>query len=380
MCAGGRKKALCCSAPDHVEPFTPVLLENIFPEVPPVTDPAKWDLQMLGGAYGNGGGAASGENTLQDPNAGPFGFVLIAGPPEVVSSFSKRDESQMEFVDCSSITSTARQTARIYCTNDGDDSNCDQVLEGGLDGTIIRMPDECGPGHYVVAHSLKPSADQSLPDHLKKRVAASRPVLDLEFSYNFGLMKRADEPVYLRIDYSNQPGYWKDIVDAPGEKRKRSVHPRSLAQKDLHKRFFSEDSASWGHRFDAIDDGDYYTDFSEPTSETIINEQLAKCGDEYLELTSSGNCEVRAKFGFSMVGTLQPFSIDQAYGFIDLWYDLDAYVNITGDVGVDTEYKHRAAHVVPSSRNSFSHPGIISFDPTFDIDIGISAKNASFSG
>lgn len=52
--------------------------------------------------------------------------------------------------------------------------------------------------------------------------------MDLKFSYGFGLMKRTDEKVYLRIDYSNQPGYWTTIVDSPGEKRKRSLHPRDL--------------------------------------------------------------------------------------------------------------------------------------------------------
>ncbi|KAI7511872.1 glycoside hydrolase [Hortaea werneckii] len=376
----GRKKSLCCDAPDRVEPFTPVPLENIFPVVPPVTNPAKWDLQLLGGISGIGSGSLDGTNTLKDPNYGPFGFISIAGPTDVVSSFSKRDESHIEVVDCSSITSAGTQTVQIYCTVEGEDSNCDQVLEGGVEGTVVRMPDNCGPGQYVVAHSLKPSASQTLPPHLAKRVAPGRPVMELEFSYDFGLMKRADDPIYLRIDYSNQPGYWDNIVDSPGEKRKRSVHPRDISQRDLDKRFFSEDSASWGRRFDKIDDGDYYTDFSRPADEPIINSQVQKCDDEFLELTSSGECETHAKFGFTMIGTIQPFSIDQSYGFIDLSYDLDTYVKITGDVGVETEYRHHAAHIVPESSHGFSHPGIVSFKPTFDIDIGISADNASFSG
>jgi hypothetical protein len=45
-----------------------------------------------------------------------------------------------------------------------------------------------------------------------------------------------------------------------------------------------------------------------------------------------------------------------------------------------TEYKHRPAHIVPTTTHGFSHPGLISFKPTFDIDISISADNASFSG
>lgn len=144
---------------------------------------------------------------MQLPNIGAFGFVVIAGSPDVVSSFSKRDDSHIEFVDCTSIKSTERQTVQIYCTNDGESDNCDQVLEGGIEGTVVRMPDDCGPGQYIVAHSLKEFGAQELPAHLVKRIAPTRPIMDLGFSYDFSLMKRTDEKVYLCIDYTNQPGY-----------------------------------------------------------------------------------------------------------------------------------------------------------------------------
>ena len=44
------------------------------------------------------------------------------------------------------------------------------------------------------------------------------------------------------MSYSHMPGYWDSIVDEPAVKRKRSLHPRHLGQKDLEKRFFSDDS------------------------------------------------------------------------------------------------------------------------------------------
>lgn len=193
-------------------------------------------------------------------------------------------------------------------------------------------------------------------------------------------MKRSDEKVALRIDYSNQPNYWNTIVDSPGEKRKRSLHPRDLAQRESEKRFFSENEVAWDRKLDRVHEGEFYTDFSQSAREDIINSQLSRCDNEYLELTSSGTCIAHAKFGFTMIGTLQPFSLDQTYGFIDLWYDLDAYVKITGDVGVDTEFKRRPAHKTPTTTQGFSHPGIVSFTLAFNIDIALSADNASFSG
>jgi uridylate kinase len=83
---------------------------------------------------------------------------MITSSPEVVSSFSKRDDSHIKVVDYPSITLTDRQTVQIYYINDSEDSNCDQVLEGGLAGTIMRMPDNCGLSQYIVTHSLKESA------------------------------------------------------------------------------------------------------------------------------------------------------------------------------------------------------------------------------
>lgn len=200
-CGWGRKKSLCCNPPNDIDPNIPVPLENLFPELPPPGSDVKFDAQVLAG-FGGSGAETTPDNPSEDPDFGAFGFVLIAGPKEEVSSFSKRDGSHIEVVDCASITSSGRQTARIFCSHDGDDSNCDDVLQGGLDGTIVRMPDNCGLGSYAVAHSLKRSEDQTLPGHLVKRMPASKEVMDLEFSYDFGLTKRQSDDVFIRIDYS----------------------------------------------------------------------------------------------------------------------------------------------------------------------------------
>lgn len=132
--------------------------------------------------------------------------------------------------------------------------------------------------------------------------------------------------------------------------------------------------------FDDLDAAGYHTNLSEPATEYLINDKL-KCDDTaYLKVVSGGMCETKAKFGFTFIGTLQPFSLDQAYGFVDFMFDFDATVQVTGSATVDTEYKTHSAHIVPNSDIVFSHPGIVSFKPSFDIDVGISANNVSFSG
>jgi chitinase len=377
------RRVFCCNPPDDTELFTPVPLEYLFRDPPPVTDPVKWDLQILGGYVGSGEqGAMISNNPTADPNYGAFGFVLISGPKDVVSTFSKRDNSHIEILDCESIVSEEKQSLRFVCTNENDNSNCDDILDGGLEGTVIRMPENCGPGSYIVAHSMKISEDQSIPHHLFKRLVPTREVMDLEFSYDFKLMKRSDEKVQFRVDYSNIAGYWETVVDAPGEKRKRSSLPPQMSQRDLiDKRFFSGDVASWGDKFDDLDEQAFFVNLTEPATEVIIDEKLKKCdGEEYLQVQSDGTCTAYAKFGFTIIGTLQPFNIDDAFGLVDFKYDLAATVSVKGNAGVDTEYKTTPAHIIPNSEAAFSHPGIVSFKPSFDLQIGIKATDASFSG
>ncbi|KAH6871039.1 hypothetical protein B0T10DRAFT_417778 [Thelonectria olida] len=377
----GRKKSLCCNAPNDIDPYTPVDLKYLFPDPPAADDTIKFDLQVLGGFGGSGAGSTK-DTSIKDPASGVFGFVLIAGPKDSVSSIDKRDGSHVEVVDCASIQSSERQTTRIICTNDGADSNCDDMLEGGLDGTILRMPDECGPGTYVVAHSLRRSDNQTLPTHLCERMAASKEVMDLEFSYEFQNVKRGTDDIYFRADYSNIAGYWDTIVDQPGitGKRSRSLHPRNIAQRDLDKRFFADDSADWANRFEELRSRKYYTDFSESAESTIIHSKL-DCGHGgWLTIESAGEVSVQAKFGYTLIGTLSPFSITQSYGFNDLKYELDVDVTVSGKSGLDTEYISRPERNTPQTGTFFTHPGLLSFSPSFDIEIGLQADNASFSG
>lgn len=227
-----RRKSLCCNAPKGENPFLPVSLDDIFPEVPPSADIAKFDLQLLG--------AHTGYTDLnQVPNEEAFGFILIDGPSSVVSNLDKRDGSHIEFLDCDSIKdSKEKQVTRIVCTNDGPSSNCDDMLEDGLPGTVIKLPQSCKIASWAVARSLEISSNQTLPHRLQGRMAAPRYVMDLTFDFNFGLVKRADSDIYLRVDYSNLRGYWNLAVDSDGDKKRRDL-------KTYNKRFFSDNEASW---------------------------------------------------------------------------------------------------------------------------------------
>lgn len=148
----GRSKSLCCDSPVSSNPFLPVELADVFPTLPANADVPEWDLIGLGLPFNTGQGAGTVNNQ-------GFGFVLIDGPKSAVTSLSKRDGSDYEFLDCP--TGTERQTVRIFCNTDiAGHSNCHEIFEGGVEGTVIKLPDNCGPGTYAVAHSLTVSEQQ----------------------------------------------------------------------------------------------------------------------------------------------------------------------------------------------------------------------------
>jgi len=163
-------------------------------------------------------------NANEDPNENGFGWVIMTGPAKDLASLDKRDGSHWELYDCpdrSSITEDSRVTVRAVCTDDSDDSNCHTLFLGGVPETVVEMPAHCGIGRYAMAVSMEPAADQNITKHLVKRLVKresnirSAPIIyDFTFDYNFAILHGRDtSDVQIRIDYSEDPGYWKAFVD-----------------------------------------------------------------------------------------------------------------------------------------------------------------------
>lgn len=81
-----------------------------------------------------------------DPSTTGFGFMIVSGDSSSVSNLKKRDGMAEPFVflDCPSNVheddSSLVHTARVVCLS-LDLKGCFQVLEGGVEGTIVEMPD-----------------------------------------------------------------------------------------------------------------------------------------------------------------------------------------------------------------------------------------------
>ena len=207
------------------------------------------------------GGQRSGGNN-KDPNDHAFGFYIMSGPENEITSVSKRDGSHWDFFDCDNTVGEKRQTIKAVCTDSSENSNCDVIFKGGVESTVIEMPSDCGPGKYAVAWKMEPSTDHDhIRHHLEKRGLSEAPVYDFTFDYNFAhFEERAESNVLLRIDYSDDPGYWQSIVkDKPSGMENRQVkvdtlfngdhkawlehnwhlEKRTLDHTELHKRWWS---------------------------------------------------------------------------------------------------------------------------------------------
>ncbi|KAF3112314.1 hypothetical protein TWF706_010901 [Orbilia oligospora] len=263
QCRWGRQRALCCSAPKGHSSFLPVDLSMVFPTLPPADyDPAY--------------GLVLHDNTVPNPREGPFAMVIVVGPADDVSTFSKRDGSHMELFDCPIPREGDNGIHKAKAVCRGDPENCNQIfkLEGGVEGTFVKMPSHCTGNRYVRAIHLKRAEDQTLPGRLLPRDVTSE-VYEFAFDYSFHLRKRDASDVFVRIDYASQYKYFEQFVEgAPFRKRSEgtstvdelyeawesmlSVHPETNViekrtaenwlehdARALHPRFYSGNAANW---------------------------------------------------------------------------------------------------------------------------------------
>lgn len=204
-------KSLCCNgnALSITTNNLPVPLANLFPKPGPSSDKQDWNVDIDSTM-----GGESDPNQSNDPNQNSFGWYIMSGPSDEITSLDKRDGSHWEVFDCEEERHEGKQKAKMICMNETEDSNCDVIYMGrGVAETVVEMPAQCGPGKYAMAVSLMPSKNQDLPSQFDKRGLENPVVYDFTFDYDFTpLQRRADSNVLFRVDYSDDPGYWDTIV------------------------------------------------------------------------------------------------------------------------------------------------------------------------
>jgi chitinase len=202
-----RTRVFCCDPAGGKSPFLPVPLDYLFPH-PPTGDNVDTDFDLrIDDTWGTGHDET---NDHDDPDNAAFGFWVMTSPEEIQISLDRRDGSHWELFNCHDAASEEAQTVQMVCTDFSEDSNCYKIgLGHGVPGTILQMPHNrgCGPAKYAVAVSMEPSKNQSLPGHVRRRVAAhgiTPVVYDLTFDYDWKRVPRDLGDTQVRVDYSNE--------------------------------------------------------------------------------------------------------------------------------------------------------------------------------
>lgn len=339
-CDNGREKAFCCDPPGGRDrPFTPFNMENLFPYeyLPPADAIPSYQLISFGGGYA----APTGE---EDPDSSGVAFFLIAGGSDIsLTSMKKRDNPGLHFLSCPKDVlqkpNEHHQVARVICL-DEDVSDCFRVRNGGVEGTVVQMPDECGGSSFARAVSLTRSKNQSVSSHLSG-AAPDPTVYDFTFDYNIPLVRRDGGDFSIRMDYSNVPGYWNAIVDSPGANaKKRDLH-------ELVERFYG-DNGAWEDAFNSLELSTKAADSIDFEIKQLIYDNNESCPaddgksesiDEGISVGVLGRVKADVYYGFSMIATWNPsdeINVRQAAGFVRPEGETDAIFKVGGRGGIDT--------------------------------------------
>lgn len=120
----------------------------------------------------------------------------------------------------------------MLCTDQSEDSNCHKIGSGhGVPSTILEMPQgqAYGLARYAVVKSMIPAEDQhlELPGHLHELVkresilGRKSVIYDLTFDYEWRRILSDLGDSQVRVNYSNENGYWDAVVDEAAERRKK---------------------------------------------------------------------------------------------------------------------------------------------------------------
>ncbi|KAI1658123.1 putative bacteriodes thetaiotaomicron symbiotic chitinase [Daldinia decipiens] len=239
-----RSYPLCCDLQSKYNKKWPVDPEKVFQTY--YNTPGDSDVVWQYSDEYTNNNKDDGQSSSED-GTDAYGFLMLDGPEgSIDSSFSTtntivRKEAAIPRVKRSLVTYNqtvmdtvfdhTEETFQFYCNFPAGSAECNRLWIDGAEDTIIRMPDYIGEGPFARVVSIRElETDKKgfgLPaHHIKHRalqgIHNTNPVYEIKIDYNFLAItpKRDDQPVYLRVDYTNLLGYWDEVEAAdPGKKR-----------------------------------------------------------------------------------------------------------------------------------------------------------------
>ncbi|KAF4226516.1 hypothetical protein CNMCM6805_004439 [Aspergillus fumigatiaffinis] len=316
-CSKGRQQAFCCPPPlSNGSAFLPVSLENLFPTAESFSDSYTTTYAEV---FDGSPDETSHDVAGTDPDKKAFTWIVMVGEAEDVQSFDKRDGSHLEVFDCPDThpDDFSVQRAKAVCVGGTDeDNNCEDILLGGVEGTVVRLPAHCGPDVYVRAVSFQRSSNSTMPHRLQKRHPTAYRVYDFHYDYDFHKLRRDGGEVYFRADLSNHPGYWKEVVAAAHDS---AVKRTADNWRQLDRRFWSDSKEDWLKRFNSLlvqgDTGlKKHYQFNQCLFEAT---GVCRNADGRAKAYVYGELNTTMDMGMTLIGTLRNFQFSEAYSYFN---------------------------------------------------------------
>ncbi|KAH7922056.1 hypothetical protein BV22DRAFT_1049173 [Leucogyrophana mollusca] len=263
------------------------------------------------------------------PENSPFGLVVIDSPNnQSVSSVAPH--SDWRLVGCNGSTAEP-QSVLAYCSKAMDDptSGCSHVFIGQAEHTIVQMPYGCGKSPYARIKSLQVHSHPAIRRAYIEGKPASEPVYQLDWDYDFDAIPDDNGQINMRVDASNMPGYWDNIVESPPE-RKRWLKEREM-KREMRRRDVEQPKeefiplivglVGWVY---AADDGspkkyDKYdsTKFSVSNSISLGDTTGNSTAGASFDITLTGSADFNVRYGYYLEAVIKPTpSVTAAYVYL----------------------------------------------------------------
>lgn len=274
----------------------------------------------------------------------------------------------------------------------------------------MEIPQGCGPGKYAVVKSMEKSSNQIVPGYLAKRSPnLDSTVYDLTSDYDFTRVPRDMGSTQMRIDFSNETGYWDMMVDKAGNKRRRKRdledfqgnhrrwlydawrddnHENSdLSMEELHKRWFGSSVIDWLKGLlngVTVTAEKTFSNNYQDNFKVILTDESYYCNlkgvdvEATLKTAANVGINVDTNLGLTIIGTIGDSGVDlkDSYvyfrnkGTVSTLFTLDAFASAsfsTGDILILSADKFGV---------TFSVPGILTVGPNLKL---YGSVDASFS-
>ncbi|RYP19213.1 hypothetical protein DL767_009698 [Monosporascus sp. MG133] len=232
----------CCDPPAKWSKDWPIDPEDLWEEHfnNPEEDKAIWEYSQ--NFPNNDADEVRGDPTDID-GSDAFGFMMLNGKEEAIDdnfgashtvvtvnpnlSKAKREIITTNQTLIDEVFEHSEETFFVYCNYPAGSKPCEAVWKGGVEDTIIRLPDHVGEGPFarIVSIELTDEEYQLPSHHIKHRSLSAlhdNPVYKVKIDYNFHLVRQDRGNVQIRIDYTNLLGYWDEVTAAEMNKKKRS--------------------------------------------------------------------------------------------------------------------------------------------------------------